>query len=127
MMPTGGHPKFLESFGYALEGIGAAIRDERNFKVMLGAGVFAVVAGFLLRLDALSWVAVVFAIGLVLGAELLNTALEAVVDLASPDIHPLAKKAKDLAAGAVLLISAAAGTVGVIVYVRAALILFGVL
>ena len=118
MMPDGGHPGFFESFGYALQGIGAAIRRERTFKGM-------VVAGFALRLDAMSWVAVVLMRGLVLCAELLNTAIESVVDLASPDIHPLAKYAKDLAAGAVLALSACVGVAGLVIYVRAALLLFG--
>ena len=125
MMPDGGHPGFFESFGYALQGIGAAIRRERNFKVMLAMGAAAVVAGFALRLDAMSWVAVVLMIGLVLCAELLNTAIESVVDLASPDIHPLAKYAKDLAADAVLALSACVGVAGLVIYVRAALLLFG--
>ncbi len=125
MMPDGRHPGFVKSFGYALEGIAAAVRRERNFKVMLVAGVLAVVAGFVLRLDAMSWVAVILMIGLVLCAELLNTAVESVVDLASPDVHPLAKYAKDLAAGAVLVLSACVGVAGLVIYVRAALALLG--
>lgn len=125
MMPGGGHPGFFESFSYALQGIGAAVRRERNFKVMLAAGVAAVVAGFVLRLDAMSWAAVVLMIGLVLCAELLNTAVESVVDLVSPDVHPLAKYAKDLAAGAVLVLSVCVGVAGLVIYVRAALLLVG--
>ncbi len=125
MMPGGRHPGFVKSFGYALAGIVAAARRERNFKVMLMAAVLAVVAGFVLRLDALSWVAVILMIGLVFCAELLNTAVESVVDLASPDIHPLAKYAKDLAAGGVLVLSACVGVAGLVIYVRAALALFG--
>lgn len=125
MMPGGGHPGFFESFSYALQGIGAAVRRERNFKVMLAAGAAAVVAGFALRLDAMSWVAVILMIGLVLCAELLNTAVESVVDLASPDVHPLAKYAKDLAAGAVLVLSVCVGVAGLVIYVRAALLLVG--
>lgn len=125
MLPGGGHPGFVSSFRYALEGIAAAVRGERNFKVMLAAGVLAVIAGVVLRLDALSWAAVILMIGLVLCAELLNTALESVVDLASPELHPLAKRAKDLAAGAVLVLSACVGVAGLVIYVRAALVLAG--
>ena len=65
-MPGGRHPGFLESFGYALCGIRTVVTRERNIKVMLVAAVLAVVAGFILRLDALSWVAVVCMIGMVL-------------------------------------------------------------
>ncbi len=125
MMPGGRHPGFLESFGYALQGIGAILRRERNVKVMLAVGALAVVAGFVLRIDALSWVFVILMIGLVLAGEMMNTAIEAVVDLASPDIHPLAKLAKDVAAGAMLVLSIAVAIGGLIVYGRAALTLFG--
>lgn len=125
MMPNGKHPSFVKSFGYAVEGIAEAFKGERNFKVMLALGTLAVVAGFVLRIDALSWVAVLLMTGLVLFAELINTALESVVDLASPDFHPLAKRAKDLAAGAVLVLSVFVGLAGLVIYVRAALVLLG--
>lgn len=122
-MPGGRHPGFLESFGYALAGIRAVVVRERNIKVMLGVAALAVALGLLLRIDALSWVAVVCMIGMVLAGEMLNTAVEAVVDLASPDVHPLAKLAKDAAAGAMLLLSCAAAVGGLIVYARAALLM----
>lgn len=125
MMPNGRHPGFVESFRYALEGMREALRGERNIKVMLAMGVLAVVVGLLLRLDALSWIAVVLMIGMVLCAELLNTAIETVVDLVAPELHPLAKRAKDLAAGAVLALSICVAIAGLVIYVRAALILLG--
>jgi len=75
------------------------------------------VAGALLRLSPLGWAVVVLAIALVLAAELGNTAIVAVVDLASPDDHPLAKRAKDLAAAGVLVASAGAAAAGVLVLV----------
>ncbi len=125
MMPDGRHPGFLESFTYALAGLRAAVAGERNFKVMLAMGLLAVVAGFVLRLDALSWVAVILMIGLVLGAELFNTAIEAVVDHVTPQVHPMAKRIKDLAAGAVLVISVSVAVAGLVIYVRAALLLWG--
>lgn len=125
MMPDGKHPRFLESFRYALAGVVQAVRGERNFKVMLAGGVLAVAAGLVLRIDAASWAAVLAMIGLVLCAELLNTAIETVVDLVSPDFHPLAKRAKDLAAGAVLVLCAFVAAAGLVIYVRAALALIG--
>lgn len=123
MMPGGRHPRFLESFGYALQGVASVFRRERNFKVMAVMGVLAVVAGVVLRVDAASWVAIVLMIGAVLAGELFNTAIEAVVDLASPDIHPLAKIAKDCAAGGMLVLSAAVAVAGAIIYIRALLAL----
>lgn len=125
MMPDGRHPGFFESFTYAFAGLRAALARERNFKVMLAVGALALVAGFVLRLDALSWVAVVLMIGLVLGAELFNTAIETVVDHVTPQVHPLAKLIKDLAAGAVLVISASVAVTGLVIYIRAALLLWG--
>ena len=110
------HPGFLESFKYALEGFVTAVTTERNINVQLGAGALAIVAGFALKLDPTSWALVVICIGLVIFAELANTAMEAIVDLASPEIHPLAKRAKDIAAASVLVLSATAGIVGLIVF-----------
>ena len=118
-MPNGKHPGFIESFGYALSGLKEAILTERNIKVMLGVGLCAVIAGFVLRLDALSWAMILFLIGSVLCAELMNTAIEAAVDVASPTEHPLAKKAKDIAAAAVIIMSATAAVVGLVVYINA--------
>ena len=77
--------------------------------------MLVVVAGAWLRLSLLGWAIVALAIALVLAAELANTAIEAVVDLVSPADHPLAKLAKDMAAGAVLLASAGALTAGLLV------------
>ena len=72
------------------------------------------VVGAFLRLPPFAWALVVVAIALVLVAELFNSALEAVVDLASPDDHPLAKQAKDISAGAVLVAAAAAVAIGLL-------------
>ena len=115
MKPDHSRNGFFESFRHALEGIGAAAKG-RNFRVQLAAGAIAIAAGFLLRISTGEWIAVVLCIGLVLGGECANTALEAAVDLASPGRHPLAKRAKDAAAGAVLLFSLAAAVVGLIIF-----------
>jgi diacylglycerol kinase len=72
--------------------------------------------GLALHLDTWEWVAVVFAIASVIGAEAMNTALEKVVDLASPEWHELAGQAKDAAAAAVLIVSLGAAVVGLIVF-----------
>lgn len=107
----------LNSFGYALKGISAAFRSEINLRWhVLSAGA-AVALGFYFSLTAVEWALVCFAIGLVWMAELFNTALEVVVNLVSPNFHPLAGKAKDIAAGAVLIASLTALVVGALVFV----------
>ena len=113
------HPTFVRSFGYALEGFVTAVTTERNIKVQLCVGAAAVIAGVVLRIDALSWVLVVLCIGLVSFAELVNTAIEAIVDLATQELHPLAKRAKDIAAASVFTLSITAAIVGIIVFARA--------
>ncbi|WP_368285603.1 diacylglycerol kinase family protein [Enorma massiliensis] len=113
------HPTFIRSFGYAIEGFRTAVATERNIKVQLLVGVLAVVAGVVLKIDALSWVLVLLCIGLVLFAELVNTSIEAIVDLATQDLHPLAKRAKDIAAASVFTLSITAAVVGIIVFARA--------
>lgn len=113
------HPTFIRSFGYAIEGFRTAVATERNIKVQLLVGVLAIVAGVVLRIDALSWVLVLLCIGLVLFAELVNTSIEAIVDLVTQDLHPLAKRAKDIAAASVFTLSITAAVVGIIVFARA--------
>ena len=114
------HPAFLASFGYAIEGLRTAIATERNIKVQLVVGAAAVITGFVLKIDAISWALVILCIGLVLFAELVNTAIEAIVDLATQELHPLAKRAKDIAAASVFILSIMAGVVGLIIFARAA-------
>ena len=98
------HPSFRRSFLFALQGFRTALRQERNIKVMLAGGAFAVAMGLILRIDAVSWAVVLVCCGMVIAAELLNTAIETVVDLVSPEFHPLAGQAKDIAAAALALL-----------------------
>lgn len=96
----------IQAFGHAADGICRAAR-ERNFKIEIGFGIAAIVLGIGLRIDLSEWAIVAVCIGCVLGGECLNTSLEALVDLASPEYNELAKVAKDCAAGAVLICSIA--------------------
>ncbi len=107
---------FLRSFSFAGQGVWHVVRTQRNMRVHLLAGLAAVMAGLILRIGAADWACVLAVIGLVLTAETLNTVVEALVDLCTDEFHPLAKAAKDMAAGAVLLSSAAAVGVGVAVF-----------
>jgi diacylglycerol kinase (ATP) len=92
------------------------VRTQANARIHLGISVIVVGAGFYYGLSRGEWCAVVAAIGLVWTAEGLNTAIEAVVDLVSPEYHELAGRAKDLAAGAVLCASIAAGVIGALIF-----------
>ncbi|MCH3968369.1 MAG: diacylglycerol kinase family protein [Atopobiaceae bacterium] len=112
------HPTFRHSFGYAIQGFRFALHSERNIKVMLVGAIAVIIAGIILELDFVSWVIVGLCIGLVLQAELVNTAIETVVDLVSPEYHPLAGRAKDIAAAAVYVLCVLVGLVGVILFAR---------
>jgi diacylglycerol kinase len=107
--------KTLRSFRYAWHGIYLVIRYENNSRVHLLASVVAVVAGVVLGLNPLEWALILMQIGLVWAAETFNTALEKLVDLVSPEYHPLAGKVKDIAAGAVLIVSLMSVAVGGII------------
>ncbi len=115
------HPSFRKSFLFAIQGFRCAVRTERNIKVMLAGAVVAVVLGLVLRIDLLSWAIVIGCCGVVISAELLNTAIETVVDLVSPEFHPLAGRAKDIAAAAVWVLSCLVALVGVLVFANAIL------
>ncbi|MDR0268978.1 diacylglycerol kinase family protein [Paenibacillus sp.] len=115
----------LASFGYALQGIRYALRTQRNMRIHAAAAVVVITAAVLLHLSWLRWVLLLIAITLVMALELVNTALESVVDLASPKVHPLAKAAKDTAAGAVLLAAVFAVLVGLIVFYHPLMDLLG--
>ena len=106
---------FLKSFVYAFSGIAETLRVGRNFKVQIGFAIVAIALGFAFRIEPYEWLAIVICIGAVLGGECVNTAIEAVVDLASPEYHELAKRAKDCAAGGVLVCSIAAAVVEAII------------
>ncbi len=104
------------SFSYAWAGFLFAWKNQRNFRLKVYIGVLALALALWLQV---SLVPVLLLIALVLGLELVNTALEAVVDLVSPNYHPLAKAAKDLAAAAVLVASAIAALIGIILFIPA--------
>lgn len=110
--------RFFFMFGHALSGIVAALKNERNMRIHIAAAVIALFLSWFCGLAAAQFLWVLSAIALVIMAELLNTAVERAVDLISPDRHPLAKVAKDTAAGAVLVASFYALVVGLIIFGR---------
>ncbi len=112
------HPVNLrQSFSHALSGIKETLANERNFKIHLCCAVIALSLACLLKIDLINWLILIQVITLVLTAELINTAVEYLVDLASGSFyHPLAKSAKDIAAGAVFIASANALVSGILIF-----------
>ena len=111
------------SFEHAFEGIEVGI-GERNMKIHCTMAVLVVLFGFILNISVTEWCICLVLFGLIMGLELVNTAIESVVDLATEEYHPLAKRAKDTAAGAVLIASIMAAIAGLIIFIPRLLYLF---
>ncbi|WP_139652975.1 diacylglycerol kinase family protein [Raoultibacter phocaeensis] len=105
------------AFTCATCGFAHAFKTQRNMKIHLAVAIVAVILGAVLGIDALGWAAIAICIALVFAAECMNTALEAIVDLASPEYSELAKHAKDCAAGAVLVSAVGSVVVALFVYI----------
>ena len=106
-----------KSFGYAFAGIFAVVTKERNMKIHCVAAVLVVIAGVILKISAIEWCICMVLFGLVMALEHVNTAVEAVVDLVTEERKPLAKLAKDAAAGAVLIAAIMAAIAGMIIFI----------
>ena len=107
--------KVFRSFYFAFAGLAFLFRTQRNARIHACLGAVACGLAFWLRVSRVEWAVLVFTIALVLILEGLNTAVEAAIDLASPQVHPLAKAAKDLAAGMVLIAAMASVAVGLLI------------
>ncbi|MEG0471918.1 MAG: diacylglycerol kinase family protein [Solibacillus sp.] len=107
--------KFFRSFTYAIQGVLTATK-EQNLRFHLVSTVVVVLAGIVTGLSVTEWLILTLIIALVIGTEMVNTAIERVVDLSSPEIHPLAKDAKDIAAGAVLVFASASVIIGLLIF-----------
>ncbi|OGM33505.1 hypothetical protein A2803_04905 [Candidatus Woesebacteria bacterium RIFCSPHIGHO2_01_FULL_44_21] len=104
------------SFGYAFTGIKTAFKQEPNFQAHILIAVLVISAGVFSGLSTSDWLLLLYAIFFVLILELFNTSIEAIVNLVSPDIHPKAKIAKDVAAAAVLLAAIQAIIIGAVIF-----------
>ena len=116
-LPQSEWAKFIASFKFAFNGLWYALRTQRNVRVHLGIAILAIAMGIVLRISAVEFAVVFVAIAGVFVAEMFNTVIEICIDLASPDYHPLAKIAKDVAAGAVLLSAMLSVVIGLFVFV----------
>lgn len=106
----------IRSFKFAFEGIYSGIKTETNWKIGLIESIFVLFAGFYFNITKLEWIIVLILIGIVLYAELCNSAIEAIVDSFTQEEHPGAKLAKDFSAGSVVIMIIASGIVGVIIF-----------
>lgn len=109
--------RLLKSFGYAWNGIRSAVQSEKNMHIHLFFVVAVIICGFIFHISRTEWMLCIGCFGMVMGAELINTAIESIVDLISPERKPLAGKAKDIAAGAVLITAIAAAVIGLLIFV----------
>lgn len=116
--------KHINSFRYAWNGLSHAFLTQRNFRLQIILGFTIVVMAYVLGFDRLEWIVMLLTIGLVLTAELANTILETLVDLSVQRVHPKARVAKDLSAGAVLIISIFSLIIGLILVVPHLLLIF---
>lgn len=104
------------SFKYAFEGLVAALKEEPKLIIHIGFGGVVILAGFWFQISKIDWLIITSMIGLVISVELTNTAIEAVVDSFTDEQHPGAKLAKDISAGAVLVVALTAAIVGVMIF-----------
>ena len=106
-----------KSFGYAFAGIFAVVTKERNMKIHCAAVVCVMIAGLVFHISPIEWCICLTLFGMVMALEMVNTAVEAVVDLVTKERKPLAKLAKDAAAGAVLIAAIMAAIAGMIIFI----------
>ncbi len=116
MNPRQEYKKLINSFKYAIEGIISSFKTERNMKIHVLAMIIVIALGLFFKLNKVEWCFIIIAIASVISAELFNTAIETVVDMVSPERNPKAKLAKDIAAGAVLVVAIGAAIIGFIIF-----------
>ena len=115
---------FADSFKHAFNGIEYGIKNAKNLQFDLGFFVVVVIFGFVFEISLLEWIAILICSLIVMSLELMNTAIEEAVNLAMPNIHPLAKASKDLAAGSVLVAALFSVVVGLIIFIPKFIALF---
>ncbi|WP_071460166.1 diacylglycerol kinase family protein [Bacillus massilinigeriensis] len=106
----------ITAFGYAWEGIVVSIKEERNLKIHLFFFIAAIALGIFLSISKMEMLIIILASGCVISAEMMNTAIEKAVDLTFKEPHPFAKLAKDIAAGAVLVLAVISAVIGMMIF-----------
>lgn len=109
--------RLTNSFKYAFQGIVQAYIGEQNLKIHTIIACLVIIFGFILKISYMEWLVCLILIGLVIMAEFFNTSIEYLVDLASPEVHPLAKATKDTASAGVLMVAIISAVIGLIIFV----------
>ena len=104
------------SFKFGFEGIAEAAIKERNVRIHITISVLVTIAGFVFSINKFEWIAIILSIGGMISLEMMNTAIERTVDMYTKEYHPLAKQAKDIAAGAVLVFAIASVLIGILIF-----------
>ena len=107
---------FIEAWKNAFSGIAHGFKTQRNLKIQLVAGIVVIILGIILKISNAEWAILMLSVFLVLGTEMMNTAVEAAVDLCTEEYHEKAKIAKDVAAGAVLVLAIGSVIIGLIIF-----------
>ena len=112
-----GFGRFFRSFSYSIEGLKYAYKYEQSMMIHVIATILVICANIFFQVTGIEWLITILAIGMVLSAELFNTAIEAVVDLVTLEEHPLAKIAKDCSSAATFVLACMAAIIGLVVYI----------
>ncbi len=117
--------KFIRGFGFAFKGIWHACKTQLNFRVHLVCATIAIALGFFLKISAAEWLWIILSIGMVLLTEIINTAIELLVDLVSPGYNEKAGHVKDMCAAAVLVTAVTALVIGMVIFLPKLIAVFG--
>ena len=108
--------KIKNSFKYAIEGIWTSFKTERNMKIHIFIMILVIIAGIILKINKSEWIICIILFAIVIGSELFNTSIETIVDMVMPEKNEKAKIAKDVSAGAVLVVALGAAIIGLIIF-----------
>ena len=109
--------KIRNSFKYAIEGIWTSFKKERNMKIHIFIMILVIIAGIILKINKSEWIICIILFAIVIGSELFNTSIETIVDMVMPEKNEKAKIAKDVSAGAVLVVAIGAAIIGLVIFV----------
>ena len=108
--------KIMNSFKYAIQGVLSSFKTERNMKIHIFIMILVIISGIILKINKYEWMICIICFAIVISGELFNTAIETVVDMVMPYKNEKAKLAKDIAAGAVLILAIGASICGLIIF-----------
>ena len=109
--------KIRNSFKYAIEGIWTSFKTERNMKIHIFIMILVIIAGIILKINKSEWIICIILFAIVIGSELFNTSIETIVDMVMPEKNEKAKIAKDVSAGAVLVVAIGTAIIGLVIFV----------